>query len=77
MLWNQGQETRLSERCYLQSKRIGREFQCITLLNVIDLNRVSDPFGIRQAGVKIRRGDLNLLILRRNQDSRDLEAGAK
>jgi hypothetical protein len=27
-------------------------------LNVIDLNRV-DPFAVRQAGVKIRRRDLN------------------
>jgi len=38
-------------------------------LNVIDLNRVSDPYGIKCTGVKIRRVDLNLLGLHRNQDT--------
>ena len=37
-------------------------------LNVIDLNGVLGPHGIRKARVKIRRGDLNLLVLHRNQD---------
>ncbi len=43
-------------------------------LNVIDLNKVSDPFAIRQAGVKIRRGELNLLIFHRNRDTWQVSA---
>jgi len=45
------------------------EISMYNALNVIDLNRVSDPYGIKCTGVKIRRGDLNLLGLHRNQDT--------
>jgi hypothetical protein len=35
------------------------EIQTYNALNVIDLNRVLDPFAVRQVGVKMRRRDLN------------------